>query len=68
MNYNTGNHLYDLKALCNGFLAGVVGVSVGSGSMQPYMAALAGVVTAIIYCFGVTIFRNLTIDDPLENS
>ena len=30
---NVGNHLYDIKALCNGFLAGVVSVSVGSGGM-----------------------------------
>jgi ammonia channel protein AmtB len=30
---NVGNHLFDVKALCNGFLAGVVAVSVGSGGM-----------------------------------
>jgi len=30
---NVGNHLFDVKALCNGFLAGVVSVSVGSGGM-----------------------------------
>lgn len=56
-----------MKALCNGFLAGVVSVSVGSGGMQPYYAVLAGLVTAPIYILGVFIFRNFTIDDPLEN-
>jgi Amt family ammonium transporter len=67
MSNNSGNHLFDMKALCNGFLAGVVGVSVGSGGMQPYHAVLSGLITAPIYLMGVVIFRNFTIDDPLEN-
>jgi len=56
-----------MKALCNGFLAGVVSISVGSGGMQPYYAVLSGVVTAPVYILGLFIFRNFTIDDPLEN-
>jgi ammonia channel protein AmtB len=64
---NSGNHLFDMKVLCNGFLAGVVGVSVGSGGMQPYMAVLAGLATGPIYTLGVVIFRQFNIDDPMEN-
>lgn len=30
---NMGNHLFDMKALCNGFLAGAISVSVGSAGM-----------------------------------
>jgi ammonia channel protein AmtB len=64
---NVGNHLFDMKALCNGFLAGVVAVSIGSGGMQPYYAVLAGIFAAPCYLLGCMIFRNFTIDDPLEN-
>jgi len=56
-----------MKALCNGFLAGVVAVSVGSGGMQPYYAVLSGIFAAPCYLFACMIFRNFTIDDPLEN-
>ncbi|WP_375180699.1 hypothetical protein [Enterococcus rotai] len=38
-----------MKALCNGFLAGVAAVSVGSGGMQPYFAIFAGVVAGPLY-------------------
>jgi len=62
-----GNHLFDIKALCNGFLAGVAAVSCGSGGMQPYYAVLAGVIAAPCYLFACVTFRNFTIDDPLEN-
>ena len=56
-----------MKALCNGFIAGAVSVSVGSGGMQPYYAVLAGVVAAPTYIASCLIFRSFTIDDPLEN-
>lgn len=65
--HNQGNHLFDIKALCNGFLAGVVAVSVGSGGMQPYFAVLSGITAAPIYIGGVVLFRSFTIDDPMEN-
>ena len=55
---NVGNHLYDMKALCNGFLAGVVGVSVGSGGMQPYWAIVSGLVSGPVYLLGCGAFRS----------
>lgn len=58
MRTNMGNHLFDMKALCNGFLAGAIGVSVGSGGMQPYLAVIAGVFSALFYIFGCIIFRS----------
>jgi ammonia channel protein AmtB len=67
MRSHLGNHIFDLRALCNGFLAGAVGVSVGSGAMQPYYAVLAGVMTAPFYLFACVMFRNFQVDDPMEN-
>jgi len=64
---NVGNHLFDVRALCNGFLAGAVGVSVGSAGMQPYLAMVAGLISAPCYFLGGLLFRAFQIDDPLEN-
>lgn len=63
-----GNHLVDVRALCNGFLAGAVGVSVGSAGMQPYWAVLAGVISAPCYLIGCQMFEYMQVDDPLQNS
>lgn len=54
---NVGNHLFDMRALCNGYLAGVVAVSVGSGGMQPYLAAVSGLIAAPCYLLGCAIFK-----------
>lgn len=64
---HVANHLYDIKALCNGFLAGVAGVSVGSGGMQPILAIISGLVSSLLYLGGCFLFRQFQIDDPLEN-
>jgi ammonia channel protein AmtB len=54
---HVANHLYDIRSLCNGFLAGVAGVAVGSGGMQPIMAIISGVISAAFYLAGCAIFR-----------
>jgi len=64
---HVGNHLFHIRALCNGFLAGVVGVSMGAGAMPPLLAALAGLVTSTCYLGGCLAFRHFQIDDPLES-
>ena len=67
MSSHVGNPLYDMKALCNSFIAGIVGVSIGSGSMEPKYAVMAGFFSAPCYIFGCFVFQNFTIDDPMEN-
>lgn len=67
MSTHVGNHLFDIRALCNGFLAGMVGVSVGSGAMQPLWAVLAGLVSGACYLCGCLAFRAFQLDDPLES-
>lgn len=66
-NSNVGNHLFDLRALCNGFLAGVVGVSVGSATMHPFWAIVSGIFAAPCYLGACQIFKSFQVDDPLEN-
>ena len=54
---HVANHLYDIRSLCNGFLAGVAGVSVGSGGMQPILAIVSGGISAAFYLIANAIFR-----------
>ena len=54
---HVGIFLYDIRSICNGFLAGVVGMSVGSAGMQPYWAVLCGAITAPLYIGACLIFR-----------
>jgi ammonia channel protein AmtB len=58
MSLRNGNHLYDIRSTCNGFLAGVVGVSVGSGAMQPLFAFISGIVANACYLLGCIMFRS----------
>ena len=67
MSLRNGNHLYDIRSTCNGFIAGVVGVSVGSGAMQPLFAFVSGIVANLCYLLGCIMFRSFQIDDPMEN-
>jgi len=67
MNSMMENQLFDYRALCNGFLAGVVGVSVGSGGMQPFWALLGGLVSGVLYLIGCLLFRTFQVDDPVES-
>ena len=67
MGTHVGNHLFDIRALCNGFLAGMIAVSCGSGAMQPILAVLSGLITAPCYLGGCWMFRSFQIDDPLES-
>lgn len=57
---------YDLTALTNGILAGLVSITAGCDAVQPWAAALIGASGAIIYCVACSIMNKLKIDDPLE--
>lgn len=61
------NHMFNIHSLCNGFLAGAVGVSVGSASMLPFMALASGILSGPLYIISCKMFQILQIDDPLEN-
>lgn len=67
MGSHVGNHLFHLRALCNGFIAGVIGVSMGSGAMKPMLAVVSGAISGVCYLAGCYAFRHFQIDDPLEN-
>jgi ammonia channel protein AmtB len=54
---HVGIFLFDMRSLCNGFLAGVAAMSVGSAGMQAYWAVLCGAITAPLYVGSCLLFR-----------
>lgn len=58
---------YDIRALCNGYLAGVAAVSAGSGTMKPWGALVTGSIAALLYMTLCLIVKKSKFDDPMEN-
>eukprot|EP00808_Paulinella_micropora_P023887 g17077.t1 len=57
---------YDVPHTCNGILAGLVAVTAGCGTVEPWGACAIGTVAAFVYMGAVHLIENiLYIDDPL---
>ena len=55
-----------LSMVCNGILAGLVGITSGCDCVDVWAAAVIGLVTSAIMCFSVSfIDKKLRIDDPV---
>merc|ERR1711924_209441 len=57
---------YDLGALCNGILAGLVSVTAGCGNVEPGSAFFIGIFGGCLYLSASTGLKRLHIDDPLD--
>ena len=64
---NLKTQKYDVRSLCNGFLAGVAAVSAGSGTMKPWGALVTGSIEAFLYMTLCLIAKKSKFDDPMEN-
>ena len=55
-----------LSMVCNGVLAGLVGITAGCDCVDIWASALIGVITSVIMCWSVSfIDKKLHIDDPV---
>ncbi len=55
-----------LSMVCNGILAGLVGITAGCDCVDVWAAAVIGVITSVIMCWSVSfIDKKLHIDDPV---
>jgi Amt family ammonium transporter len=59
-------HVWDLIAVCNGALAGLVSVTAGCSVIEPWAALLCGMLGAVVIHFSSKLLLRLKIDDPLE--
>eukprot|EP00002_Diphylleia_rotans_P030126 TRINITY_DN6174_c0_g1_i1.p1 TRINITY_DN6174_c0_g1~~TRINITY_DN6174_c0_g1_i1.p1 ORF type:complete len:507 (+),score=87.93 TRINITY_DN6174_c0_g1_i1:90-1610(+) len=57
---------YDLPAVLNGLLGGLVSVTGPCAVVEPWAAAVIGIVGAVVYCGSVLLLEKMQIDDPLE--
>lgn len=57
---------YDIRSICNGFLAGMCAVTPGSGIFRPYAALIIGLLESICYMVFALIFKRVKLDDPME--
>jgi len=58
--------VWDLVAVCNGCLAGLVSITAGAYVLQPWAAILAGLVGSVVLWASSKLLLKLKIDDPLE--
>jgi Amt family ammonium transporter len=65
LNY-TLYHVWDLIAVCNGVLAGLVGITAGCSTTEPWAAPICGALSALVIHFSSKLLLKLQIDDPLE--
>lgn len=55
----------DLSMALNGLLAGLVSITAGADSIEPWLAVLAGFIGGIIVVFSILFFDKIKIDDPV---
>ena len=63
-----GRRKYDVGALSNGLLAGLVGITGACADVDPWSAFVIGVISAFFYTAGCKANKALGVDDPIEAS
>jgi len=58
--------VWDLLAVCNGLLAGLVAVTAGCSVLEPWAAILCGAIGAAVFAGAEQLLVKLRIDDPLS--
>lgn len=62
----TGEVAYDITMVMNGTLAGLVGVTAGCAMIEPWAAAVIGIVSGWVYIFVSKLLVSLKIDDAVD--
>jgi len=62
----TGDSNYDLLASMNGTLAGLVAVTAGCGTIEPWAALIVGIVAGILYLWSSDLLVYLKLDDVVD--
>lgn len=62
------NMRYDIGALCNGVLAGLVSITGACNNVQPGAAFVIGLFGGLVYCLSARLCVFINVDDPIEAS
>jgi len=57
---------WDLMACCNGLLCGLVAITAGCSTVEPWAAILIGGTSALVFIGACLLLEKLQIDDPLS--
>jgi Amt family ammonium transporter len=60
------NKKYDIGAMCNGVLAGLVSITAGCSNVESGSALLIGALGGLIYCGASGLLRKIMVDDPID--
>ena len=60
------DHVWNVGALCNGILGGLVGVTASCSTIFPWHAVVIGFVSGCVYIGASNLMIKLKIDDPLD--
>ena len=55
----------DLSLTLNGVLGGLVGITAGTATVEPWAAVVIGLISGVIIVYGVMLLDTLKIDDPV---
>ena len=55
----------DLSLTLNGILGGLVGITAGTATVEPWAAVVIGLVAGVVIVYGVSLLESLRIDDPV---
>jgi len=61
-------NVYDVAAMTNGILSGLVAITAIADRVEPWAAFIIGIVSAFVYSFSCKLLTALNIDDPIEAS
>ena len=61
-----GTGIWDLSHTCNSILAGLVAITAGCSTCEPYAAVITGIIAAFVYHGASCAMRKFQIDDPLD--
>jgi len=59
---------YDVSALCNGILIGLVAITGPCNNVEPWAALIIGFLAGITYGLSTRLLLRLKVDDPIEAS
>jgi Amt family ammonium transporter len=64
--FNEERGKYSIIALCNGVLAGLIGITSCCNTVESWCAFFIGILSAIVYYIYTIILAKLKIDDPID--
>mmetsp|Transcript_1541 Transcript_1541/g.3084 ORF Transcript_1541/g.3084 Transcript_1541/m.3084 type:complete len:553 (+) Transcript_1541:97-1755(+) len=57
---------YDISAMCNGILGGLVSITAGCGNVESGSAVVIGIIGGLVFVVASTVLKICKVDDPID--